>query len=210
MHIKKFEIDVRANPADRHMFVERSAPMSANDRYATASEVRRAITGLQDVDYARLMLIARYFHRTRVPGAGTTPEDLLQTAITKTLDGKRKWSKAVPISKHLDRAMESESGHLLEKRQRQVTLPLAAAAGEADTGTPAPDTAVCIADDLEQVLRLFEGDRLALDVLRLKAEGLSASAIRSSLKLTETQYDTVTQGIRRVIIKYLSQGGNSP
>src|SRR5690349_11799893 len=99
-------------------------PSEEESDFHSSADVRRAIDRLQDADYVRLMLIASSFARRRIRGTSVEPEDLLQEAITKTLDGTRGWSRGVSIIKHLDRVMESDSGHIAEQRSARPEQPL--------------------------------------------------------------------------------------
>lgn len=91
---------------------------SLRDLVATAEETAAVISSLQKVDWAKLQLIARSFFKIRQLGhTWAEPEDLLQEAIIKTLGGERKWRKErVSIIRHLERTMESISGHIAEHR----------------------------------------------------------------------------------------------
>ena len=149
-------------------------------RYATREEAHDAIQDLQKSDFAKLMLIACSFARKRrLNAADAEPEDLLQEAIVKTLDGRRRWSRQVSIVRHLDRVMESDSGHLAERRELEAKrgrehmydpdlLP------EPASLEPSPETARN-RDALDNVLTSFAGDEQALQLIRLKGDDVSAS-----------------------------------
>ena len=176
---------------------------SESTRYATREEAHDAIEDLQKSDFAKLMLIARSFARKRrLNAADAEPEDLLQEAIAKTLDGRRRWSREVSIVRHLDRVMESDSGHLAERRTLEAKrgrehmydpdlLP------EPASLEPSPEASVRNRDALDNVLTSFAGDEQALQLIRLKGDDLSASEIRHQLGMSKTEYDTVTKRIRR-------------
>ena len=176
---------------------------SESTRYSTREEAHDAIQNLHESEFAKLMLIARSFARKRrLNAADAEPDDLLQEAITKTLDGRRRWSREVNIVKHLDRVMESDSGHLVERRALEAKrgrehmydpdlLP------EPASVEPSPEARVRDRDALDNVLASFAGDEQALQLIRLKSEDLSASEIRPQLGMSKTEYDTVTKRIRR-------------
>ena len=178
---------------------------SESTRYATREEAHNAIQNLQESDFAKLMVIARFFARKRrLAAADAEPEDLLQEAIAKTLHGRRRWSREVSIVRHLDRVMESQSGHLAERRELEAKrgrehmydpdlLP------EPPSLEPSPEASVRNRDAFDSVLTSFAGDEQALQVIRLKGEDLSASEIRHQLGMSKTEYDTVTKRIRRRI-----------
>lgn len=164
---------------------------------ANAAETRKAIESLSDADFAKLMVIARGFTGARIRGTVTEPEDLVQDAIAKTLDGRRRWNKSVSIMKHLDRVMESDAGHIAEKHAAHSAQPIPEGTAEPIAKIRDPAASMEALDELEHILRLFTGDETALEVLRLKGDGLSASEIQRELGMDKTQYETVTKRIRR-------------
>ena len=178
------------------------------EQVATPQEARDAIEGLQDTDHVKLLLIATSFARGRLRGSVIEPEDLVQDAIAKTLDGRRKWNRSVSIIKHLDRVMESDAGHEAEKRvTRDLRLLPQDDASELAAQQPRPEARLTALDELEGLLALFADDQTALDLLRLKGNHLSASEIQRELGMGKTQYDTVTKRIRRRLAKHLAEGG---
>ena len=184
----------------------RTRPGDGEDQYATSQEARTAIEHLQNTDYTKLMLIARSF-AIRLRGTVANPEDLVQEAFVKTLDGRRRWKRSVSILKHLDRVMESDSGHMAEKRVAHGTSQPLEGQAEPAARLPDPETRLIAHDELDELLALFTEDKTALELLRLKGDGLSASEIQCELGMGKTQYDTVTKRIRRRLAKHQSGGG---
>lgn len=175
-----------------------------DERFATPQEARSAIEGLQNTDYKKLMLIARYFANDRLQGTVVEPGDLLYEAIVKTLDGRRRWNRRVSIVKHLDRVMESDSDHEANKRTARSFSQLSEDSIESADQQPSPETRLIVLDELEDVLEHFAGDEIALKLLRLKSNYLSPSEIRLELGMSEVEYDTVNKRIRRRVAKYLA------
>ena len=175
-------------------------------QYATSQEARTAIEHLQNTDYTKLMLIARSF-AIRLRGTVANPEDLVHEAIVKTLDGRQRWKRSVSILKHLDRVMESDSGHMAEKQAAHGTSQLLAGQAESAAQFPDPETRLTALDELDELLALFTEDKAVLELLHLKGGGLSASKIQRELGMGTTQYDTVTKRIRRRLAKHQSEGG---
>lgn len=176
---------------------------AGRDRFATPRQARTAIENLSDTDHAKLMLIAKGFLRTRLQGNLVSPGDLLHDAILKTLEGQRHWNRQVTIVRHLDRVMESDSGHEAEKRRTHGQVPSEREA-ESVTYQPRPDHRLIVLDELEDALALFADDQRALGLLKLKAQGYSPSEIQRELGMEERQYDTTTKRIRRRILGYLA------
>ena len=176
------------------------------EQYATSQEALTAIKHFQNTDYTKLMLIARSF-AIRLRGTVADPEDLVHEAIAKTLDGRRRWKRSVSILKHLDRVMESDSGHMAEKRAAHSTSQFLEGQAEPAARLPDPETRLTALDELDDLLALFTKDQTALELLRLKGDGFPASEIQRELGMGKTQYDTVTKRIRRRLAKHQSEGG---
>ena len=170
--------------------------------YATTEEVHDAIQHLQDSDFVKLMIIARSFTKRRLYGAVVGADDLLQETIAKTLAGRRRWNRDVSIVRHLDRVMESDSGHLAERRVqesqrvREHMQPLNVHP-ETVTHEPSPESRLRACETLDNVLAFFADDERALQLIHLKGEDFSASEIQRKLGMSKTEYDTVTKRIRR-------------
>lgn len=184
-------------------------PHIEEDHFATIGDARLAVERLTDGNYATLLAIAAGFCRTRLRGGNVVqPEDLLHDAISKTLDGERRWNREVSILKHLDRTMESDSGHIAAQRSKWPMRPLPTAdADELAAGHPAVDSRLEARDEFERALDLFVDDKDALDLLRLKARGYAASEIQRELGIGKMQYETTTTRIRRHLAKHLASGG---
>lgn len=180
---------------------------AADPPFATGKEACDAIRNLGKSDRAKLMMIARGFARNRRCGAAVGPEDLVQDAIVKTLDGRRRWNRRVSIIKHLDRVMESDSGHVAEQRAAHGSDQLSDANTEPATQEPSPEGRLQARETLDVVTALFANDDDASRLIRLKANGFSASEIRSRLGIDKKQHETVTKRIRRRLAAFLVEGG---
>ena len=126
----------------------------------------------------------------------------------KTLDGRRRWNQQVSIVKHLDRVMESDSGHEAEKQAARGFSQLPEENLESVDQQPSPEAHLLVHDELENLLDLFAGDEIALDLLHLKGDDLSASEIQRALGIEKREYDTVSKRIRRRLAKHLAKEAN--
>lgn len=172
-------------------------------QYVTLEEARDAIEKLGQTDHVKLMIIARSFCRSRMNGTVIEPDDLLQEAITKTLEGKRRWNKEVSIIKHLDRVMESDSGHLVAQSVAHGTKSLEDYESDPADSQFDPDARISAKEKFNGVLGLFEKDKIARDLLVLKSQGFWASEIQRELGIEKVQYETITKRIRRNYAQYL-------
>lgn len=176
---------------------------AGRDQFATPQQARAAIEKLSDTDHAKLMLIAKGFVKTRLPDNLVSPEDLLHDAILKTLEGQRRWNRQVTIVRHLDRVMESDSGHEAGKRRTRGQV-LSESEAASVTHQSRPDHRLIVLEELDDALAPFADDQRALDLLHLKAEGYSPSEIQRELGMEKRQYDTTTRRIRRRILRHLA------
>lgn len=194
---------LRPTDEAKWMNVGPTSELKPEGQVATPEEARQAILGLCAADFAKLMLIAKGFVRKRMRSTVIEPEDLLHDAIAKTLDGRRKWRKSVSILKHLDRIIESDSGHVAEQIQAHRNVPMPEGDQEIVECGSGPGAAIELSEAFERLLRHFEGDRIAMEILRLKGDGLAASEIQRELGMSKTQYETATRRIRRHVAQHL-------
>jgi len=179
---------------------------------ATQEEIEAAIESLTEEEEGNLLLSAR--RRISVIGKATLgngPEDLLQEAITATLEGKRRWNKqgGVPFCLHLIGAMRSISSHWLEQfdedeasletdllRQTDegdVFNPMLGVASE----TPSVERQMIVREQVERLLSLVSSRELATLIVEGMREGMKSSEIKELLELDRKQYETEMTWIRR-------------
>ena len=178
-------------------------------QYATRTEVEAALNGLSDADYSKLMMIAAsYCRQRRLTFSACEPKELLNQAVLKTLEceeGKR-WNKRITMVRHLDRAMENISGHLVRERMKIVAFPdgLRPKNYESQASPPTDDE-----DDAEKVSALlktiFGKDDLASEVFVLRAEGFCPADIQKRLSITLQEYETTNRRILRKISQFITK-----
>jgi hypothetical protein len=178
-------------------------------QYATRTEVETALNGLSDADYSKLMMIAAsYCRQRRLPFNACEPKELLNKAVLKTLEceeGKR-WSKRISMVRHLDRAMENISGHLVRERMKIVAFPDGLRPENYELpASPSPDEV----EDAEKVSALlkaiFGKDGLAGEVFVLRAEGFCPADIQKRLAITPQEYQTTNRRILRKISQFITK-----
>ena len=57
-------------------------------------------------------------------------------------------------------------------------------------------------EEIDKILMLFKDDKIAVNIISFKADGFSASEIRSKLGIEKLEYESCLKRIRRRIIKY--------
>ena len=175
-----------------------------NKYYAASAEARAEIEALSDLDHAKLVVIARYFHKVRLTHTVHSAEDLLQEAIVRTLSGHRRWRRGVTMLKHLDRTMESISGNLnLEDRMPRANFVTA----EMEEESIPLDEYLARKEELAEVKTWFSKDPLALNLLIQKAVGMTPSEIQENLGIGSTEYETVLRRIRRTLARQIAAKG---
>lgn len=164
-----------------------------DDGYASRDEAAEAITALTDTDFVRSMLLARIHWKQRKLRDLMRPEELLDEAIVRTLSigqRPRRWRKAVvSIIEHLDRTMESISGHAVGDAVAEAAILNVVRSEEIDPRTAAPrrfhrpvaEDQLLAREQLEEIEQSFIGVPRALAFLRLKAEGYTESEIMERL-----------------------------
>src|SRR5580693_4651544 len=174
--------------------------------YATLTEVEAALQALTDEDYAKLMLIAGAHCKDR----GFTPSvlepgELLSEAFKATLKPKgKRWNKSVTFIKHMDRAMENISGHMVADRQHIVPFPDGLEPSAEQRGDPeldaGPEEHLISKQEVDALLRsVFGDDKEAANIFALRADGFMASDIQKTLRLSATNYEAIAKRIRRKI-----------
>lgn len=184
------------------------------DEYASSAESRAAVSALSDDDYIKLMVIAAFFCRERrLRRDQLEPEELLGEAISRTLAGDRKWRKnRVNIVRHLDRCMESISGHAVAQEKAKTEMSQAVFADEFDEKTQAPratqradaEMRALAIDELEQIRDLFKRSPIAFQVLQLKAGGHTESEITLKLGIGKKGYEAARKKIERTMAAYIA------
>lgn len=182
--------------------------------YASPEEARAAISALNDADHAKLMLVAAIHWRQRRLRDRMTPQELLSEAILRTLlpaGRRRRWRKSVvSIVEHLDRTMESVSGHVVAAAVTEAAVLDAIAAEDLDARTNTPrrfhradaEVQLLAREQLDEIRRLFTGAQSAFDLLSLRAEGYNESETTERLGMDKRAYEAARKKAERVIAKF--------
>jgi hypothetical protein len=139
------------------------------------------------------------------------PEELLSEAVARTLDGRRKWRRSVAtLIYHLDRTMESVSGHMVADAISEKAFVTQLAADELDPKTAQPrrvqppeaESRLSARHEIEALQALFAGSPDALALLELKAIGHSQSEIMKITGMNQRRYETARKKVERDVARY--------
>jgi DNA-directed RNA polymerase specialized sigma24 family protein len=180
-------------------------------QHASVEEIEEALTGLTPDDHAKLLLIARGFCKSRhLSTSVMEPEELLAEAFARTLQREKKWNKRVSIIKHLDRAMENISGHLVRERKKidafpEGLEPSLEQRGSVETVGGADETLISAEEARILLAEIFGDDKEAARIFELRLDGFQASEIQANLGIDPLKYEAIAKRIRRKIALHLNQ-----
>lgn len=188
------------------------------DDRLTEDEMRQAVTALSDVELLKLERAAVWLTSRR----SISPDDLLQEAICRSLEGTRRCPREVRFVAFLINAMRSIlSSHQKASAGDPIELSTSISAlSEGDDeidplasirdNAPTPEQQLLAEDEANQMKaalhRLFDNDPEAELVLLDIFAGLSAEETRTDLQLDETEYATIRRRIRRRINQHYPEG----
>jgi DNA-directed RNA polymerase specialized sigma24 family protein len=161
----------------------------------TRDEIADAIRALTPAQSVRLRLVAEKY-AWRCPFG---PDDLLQEAFLRALEGGRKCPAHVDVVRFLAEAMRSIADGEAEKIENQVAFTPIAQLGDEQDGAVDPeeprlnaeDAAMCkqnVAALGNAMLALFNEDSQARDLVEGIMEDFTAEELRKLTELDETAY----------------------
>jgi DNA-directed RNA polymerase specialized sigma24 family protein len=179
----------------------------------THDEIADAIRALTHAQWARLRLVAEKY-AWRCP---LGPDDLLQEAFLRALEGGRKCPAHVDVVRFLAEAMRSIADGEAEKIENQVVLTPIAQFGDEQDGAVDPEeprlnaenAAMCkqnVAALRNAMLALFNDDSQARDLVEGIMEDFTAEELRKLTELDETAYASKRRLMRRTIDKHYPKG----
>lgn len=175
----------------------------------TPEEFVKAFGDLSPDDRLRLTLI----ERPLLWGTSFGKGDLLNESICRTLLGRRRCPREVPVVAYLVEVMRSLASHGREREKRMV---LSAEPGEFTSPTSSgfgsmpraasPEDALIEKEEaaeaitMEVMLALFEDDAEATAVLRGLEDGLKGKPLRDRTGLDQVRLDYARKRIKRALI----------
>lgn len=174
----------------------------------TPQEVTRVIQALPEAGWLRLHKVAQALCRH----TGFDPEDLLQEAFQRALDGSRRCPRDVDVVRFLAGAMRSIASDWTKARRRRLDAGVTAVAvvalaevTQATDPSAGADELVASAQDAgytgQAILALFADDLIAQRLVAGIMEGLQGKELRILTSLSETAFASKRRLIRRRVDK---------
>jgi hypothetical protein len=187
------------------------------ERKATAAEVEAAAARLTDAEIAEIYKYAEIRIRV-IKGAADSrePHELLNEAFRRTLDLTRTWNMDKSFVQHLRDVIESLSGNWADRYRVQMNQGRDQVVSGRDSRTdeilaetaadPRSEAHPLIPSDDEDresaILRIFEGDQLALDILNGRMDGLTTDEIIEIIGgMDKTKYLSKVRWMQRQVSK---------
>ncbi|NOS76717.1 MAG: hypothetical protein HOP35_02095 [Nitrospira sp.] len=190
-------------------------PLQVPAHPATIAEAAAAIEALYS-DKPKLHKLYQYarFRIEGIEGAaeGYAAEDILSEAVTRTLEGDRKWNKtAVDIVGHLIGVMKSLSSHMaesvcnrnvstyLESEVMQVTKEgdVVSPLEQHPSSRPGPDRILEAHQKVDYMKQAFKEDKEVSQVIEALQEGFNGPETQELLGISQTEYETRMRRMRR-------------
>jgi len=191
-----------------YRFDMRQIPPLVDKRVLGPAQTALALEILRDLDLLRLKAIARLYARG-LP-ADVTWDDLLQEALTRFLVGSRQRPEGVSMVAFLAGVMRSlRADHCRRANREPRSEDRARIDYDSDEPAttalvdpaPGPDRALHAQQQLAAVKQLFADDPVALKIIAGLGDGLTAEQIRSSVRLSKTDYDSARKRMRRTLLR---------
>jgi len=174
-------------------------------RTATTEEITEAINNLTTFEEKKLFYRASF--RLNIASRGYNAADLLNEAITATLEGRRKW----PINKvdffgHLNGVMRSITSNWKEAKDALEKLSNPLPCDESSTidiydghssSLPSPEENVAAKQFLDKIEEFFSEDKVILDIIKCRIEDFKGPEIQELLGISKTQYETAIKRLGR-------------
>jgi DNA-directed RNA polymerase specialized sigma24 family protein len=165
----------------------------------SVDEFRGSLNSLTDAQWMKFGKMADYL----CWGLAVNGQDMLQLAFCKTLEGKRKCPRDLPVMVFIRRVIESLVSAYLKKRKRDP-LHLSVEITEEDDSLDindlqptidTPEEILLAKQTLEEVDRILTGDEAM--VIMAQLDDYSPQRIQEAVGLTPTQYASTLKAIRR-------------
>lgn len=126
---------------------------------------------------------------------------MLNEALARVLEGRRKWPADVPMEAFFAQVMRSIAHEHRAKNHRESAIDVAEVLGTVD-----PDSRPEIAVVSTAIRRVLADDTIALSLFELELLERTPLEIRAELGLDATAYDTVRRRLKRRLLAAFPDG----
>lgn len=177
--------------------------VSDDEQHFTTSEVARALARLGRADVVRLQLSAATWSRKVGPALR---DDLLNEAIRRAMDGRRRWSTTDDLFTFMSSVMRSIAHEWGRKARREAPI----ADEDLAVITPAipatQESTAALGQIRDQTAHALADDPVASTMFTLKLTGATAHEIRVQLQLDEEGYETAFRRLKRKLLRLYPEG----
>lgn len=184
-------------------------PLTASAEIASEDEVREHLLELDDDALYRLEVAAARYRRA-LPKHDV--EELVNEALQRALDGRRKWRRDVAFMAFMLETMRSIASEWLKRNLRDVPdSQIGVSSGEDDEGESFlerqstaegdPEAAARFRDVADRLERVFgSGDDEVMGVVLGRIEGLSPAETQKEFNMTPKAYAAAQKRLRRAAV----------
>jgi RNA polymerase sigma-70 factor (ECF subfamily) len=175
-------------------------------------EIEQAIRDFSTADWNRLHKVAQYLCRGRT----LDPNDLLQEALTRAIDGSRTCPRNVAALRFLSEAMRSIASDTAEADRRQLEFRAVPLIDQDGTAIDVPDREPNPEERLiglgeakgmsAEILALFADDLIAQTIVLGIMEDMDGEELRALTELDKTAFASKRRLIRRRITNAFPRG----
>ena len=179
--------------------------MSVSDEDAafSTSEVARALRRLSSADMVRLSELSRVWSRRVDPSLG---DDLLNEAIQRALDGRRRWPTSLDLLTFMSGAMRSIASEWRTKALRERAVAPEDIDLIAAPHIPDQEAATALSGVAQRMQQILRDHPVALAIFTHRATGATERQICATLNLDERAYDTDYRRVQRELLRLFPEG----
>lgn len=185
-----------------------------NRKIASIDEIIDALNSLSDADIRRLEMAARF----RTIGHNELDwRDLFNEAVTRLLNGSRKWPQDVTLVTFLFETMRSIiSDYRRGRKNSPILLETELQSGDSQSHdvventpdlTDDPERQASAAETLAKIEAVFRDDSEAMLVIIGMASGKSPTEIQEEANMNPTRYSTTQRRVRRALAREFPDKG---
>lgn len=133
-------------------------------------------------------------------------DDLLNEAIQRALDGRRRWPTSLDLMTFMSGAMRSIAGEWRARALREVPTSTQDIAVLSPSDPALQDDVVATRQLMDRLAELLGPDPTAMAILRLRSTGATEREICAELHIDRTRYDTDYRRGKRELLRLLAEG----